>query len=96
MDCSPAGSSVCGILQARILEWVAMPSSRGSPNPGIEPRSSTLQADSLPSEAPGKPTLESTECLYSCQSSRAGTGQGVGALGGGGDLVSSAKLSHTC
>ena len=30
MDCSPPGSSVCGILQARILEWVAIPSSRGS------------------------------------------------------------------
>ena len=29
MDCSPPGSSVHGILQARILEWVAMPSSRG-------------------------------------------------------------------
>ena len=30
MDYSPPGSSVYGILQARILEWVAMPSSRGS------------------------------------------------------------------
>ena len=30
LDCSPPGSSVCGVLQARILEWVAMPSSRGS------------------------------------------------------------------
>ena len=30
MDCSPPGSFVRGILQARILEWVAMPSSRGS------------------------------------------------------------------
>ena len=30
MDCSPSGSSVCGILQERILEWVSMPSSRGS------------------------------------------------------------------
>ena len=30
MDCSPPGSSVHGILQARILEWVAMLSSRGS------------------------------------------------------------------
>ena len=30
MDCSPPGASVHGILQARILEWVAMPSSRGS------------------------------------------------------------------
>ena len=29
-DCSPRGSSVHGIIQARILEWVAMPSSRGS------------------------------------------------------------------
>ena len=29
MDCSPPGSSVHGILQARILKWVAMPSSRG-------------------------------------------------------------------
>ena len=33
MDCSPPGSSVPGILQARILEWVAMPSSRGSSQP---------------------------------------------------------------
>ena len=30
MDCSPSGSSVHGILQGRILEWVAMSSSRGS------------------------------------------------------------------
>ena len=33
MDCSPPGSSVHGILQTRILEWVAMPSSRGSSQP---------------------------------------------------------------
>ena len=33
MDCSPPGSFVHGILQARILEWVAMPSSRGSSQP---------------------------------------------------------------
>ena len=32
-DCSPRGSSVRGILQARILEWVAMPSSKGSSQP---------------------------------------------------------------
>ena len=37
--CSPPGSSVRGILQARILEWVALPSSRGLPNPGIKPAS---------------------------------------------------------
>ena len=41
------------ILQAGILEKVAMPSPPGHlPNPGIEPRSFTLQADSLPSEPP--------------------------------------------
>ena len=33
MDCSPPGSSVHGSLQARILVWVAMPSSRGSSQP---------------------------------------------------------------
>ena len=54
MDCSPSGSSVHGILQARILEWVATPP-RDLPKPGIESRSPTLQADSLPSEPPWKP-----------------------------------------
>ena len=33
MDCSPPGFTVYGILQARIMEWVAMPSSRGSSQP---------------------------------------------------------------
>ena len=42
-----------GILQARILEWVAMPSSGDLPIPGIEPGSSALQADSLLSDPPG-------------------------------------------
>ena len=46
-----------GILQARILEWVAVPSSRGLPNRVTEPRSPSLQ-DSLPSEPPGKPENE--------------------------------------
>ena len=36
MSCSPPGSSVHGILQARILEWVAMPSSRGSSQPTVQ------------------------------------------------------------
>ena len=43
-----------GILQARILEWVVIPPPGDLPNPGIEPRSLTLQMDSLPSETPGK------------------------------------------
>ena len=46
MDCSLPGSSVHGISQARILDWVAITFSRASP---------TLQADSLLSEPPGKP-----------------------------------------
>ena len=37
MDCSLLVSSVHGVLQARKLEWVSMPSSRGSFHPGIEP-----------------------------------------------------------
>ena len=37
MDCSPPGCSVHGISQARILEWVAIPFSRGLPDSGIEP-----------------------------------------------------------
>ena len=44
MDCSPPGSSVHGILQARILEWIAMPSSRSLPNPEIESMSLTSPA----------------------------------------------------
>ena len=36
MNYIPPGSSVRGILQVRILEWVAMSFSRGSPQPGIE------------------------------------------------------------
>jgi len=42
--------TVRGIFQAIILEWVAFPFSRGSSQPGIEPRSLTLQADSLPAK----------------------------------------------
>ena len=44
-----------GILQARILEWVAMSPPGDLPNPGIELKSLALQADSLLSEPPGKP-----------------------------------------
>ena len=50
MGCSPPGSSVCGVLQAGTLEWVAASSSGGLSNPGIRLRSPALQADSLPSE----------------------------------------------
>ena len=46
-----------GILQARILEWVACPPSGDLPNPGRELRSPEFQVDSSPSEPPGKPSL---------------------------------------
>ena len=55
MDYSPPGSSVHGILQARILEGVAISFFRDLPDPGIKLRSPTLQADSLPTELQGKP-----------------------------------------
>ena len=47
MDCSPPGSCVCGILQARILEWVTFLLQED-----LSPRSSALQTDSLLSEPP--------------------------------------------
>ena len=51
--------TVHGILQARILEWVAFPSSSGDlPNSGIEPWSPALRADSLPAEPQGSPWLD--------------------------------------
>ena len=55
MDCSPPGSSAYGILQAKILEWVALPSPVYLPDAGIKPGSPALQADSLPSEPPALP-----------------------------------------
>ena len=55
MACSPPGSSVRGILQARILEWVAIPFSRDLPDPGNELGPTVLQADSLLSKPPGEP-----------------------------------------
>ena len=63
MDCSPPDSFVHGILQARILEWVAISFSRGSHQPGIEPVSLVLQVFSCTAgrfftiEPPGKPNF---------------------------------------
>ena len=45
--------------QARILEWVVIPSPGDLPDPGIKPRSPASQADSLPSEPPGN-----LQCTY--------------------------------
>ena len=58
MDCRPPGSSVHGILQARILEWVAMPTSRGSSQLRDQIRISyisCIRTGSLPLVPIGKP-----------------------------------------
>ena len=57
IDCSFPGSSVSGILQTRKENWSGLPfpSPGHLPNLGTEPGSPMLQADSLPSEPPGKP-----------------------------------------
>ena len=55
MDCSLPGSSVHGILQARIWKWLPFYSPGDHPNPEIKPRSPALQVHSLPSEPLGKP-----------------------------------------
>ena len=68
MDYTTPGTSVHGILQARILEWVAMPSSRDLPDPGVNSCLLHLlhwQADSLPWVPPGKPHIYRDK-LYVC------------------------------
>ena len=65
------------ILQARILEGVGFPFSRGLPNPGIKSRSPALQADSLPAEPQGK--LKDTELI---RSSRPRNRTGVSCIAG--------------
>ena len=53
--CDSMDYTVHGILQATILEWIAFPSLGDLPNTGTEPRSTSLQKDSLPAEPQGKP-----------------------------------------
>ena len=59
MEYSPSGSSVHGILQARIMEWIAISYSRGIPDSGIKPVSSALTGGFFfffkTTEPPGKP-----------------------------------------
>ena len=59
---NPIDHSVHGILQARILEWVDVPFSRGSSQP--EPRSPALQANSLKAELQGKPRSVLSPLIY--------------------------------
>ena len=58
MDCSPPGSSVHGDSPGKIIGVVSLSLLQGDlPDPGIKPGAPALQADSLPDEPPGKPTL---------------------------------------
>ena len=72
MDCSPPGSSVHGILQARMLEWVACPPPGDLPHSGKEPTSLTSPA--LPgrfftTSATGKPLIRPLLGLKQCSDS---------------------------
>ena len=60
MDCSPPGSSVHGILQARILEWVAVPFSRGS----FQPRDRTQVSNNAGGFFTSWATREARLCIY--------------------------------
>ena len=60
MDCSPPGSSVCEIPQARILEWVAMLSSGGLFRPRDGTRVSYIEGRFFPSGPPEKPSCSFT------------------------------------
>ena len=55
--CDPMDYTFHGILQARILEWVAIPSPGDLPNPGVKPRSPTLQADFYQLSHRGSPRI---------------------------------------
>ena len=64
MDCSLSGSSIHGIFQARIQSGLPFSSPGDVPDPGIELRSPTLQADSLPDKPQGKPNLPGPTNIY--------------------------------
>ena len=69
MDCSPPDSLISGISQARVLEWVAISSSRHLSDPGIEPASlasPALAGGFFTTVPPGKP--KSTICQYKIKS----------------------------
>ena len=65
--CNPMDHTICGILQARILEWAAVPFSKGSSQPRDQTKCPALQADSLPAEPQGKPKKQGTPVIMSTQ-----------------------------
>ena len=63
MDSSPSGSSVQGLFQERILEWVSIPIPRDLPDPGIKTVSPALGGKFFTTTPPGEPILYTTACL---------------------------------
>ena len=61
MDPSPPGSAVPGFSRQERWTGLPFPSPGDLPDPGIEPRSPALQADTSPSEPPGKPQEKDTQ-----------------------------------
>ena len=89
MDCRPPGSSVHGVLQAGMLEGVALPPPGDLPEPGAEPSSllsPAAAAGSLPLAPPGKPVFVSTD---------RGPGGG-GCLGPAGPLTTGKEMAFLC
>ena len=64
VDCSPPGSSVHGISQARVLEWVAIPFSKGSFQPRDQTLISCLVGRFFTTESPGKPITSLIRAKY--------------------------------
>ena len=106
MDCSPPGSSVHGIHRQESWSGLPCPPPGDFPKPVVEPRSPALQADSLPSELPGKPmdtgvgSLSLLQGFFPTQESNQGTSlyifyhrmQGVGC----GFFTSLGFQKHAC
>ena len=66
MDCSLPGSSVHGILQARTVEWVAIPFFRGSPGPRDKTHVSCIAGGLFTTEPPGRPDCMLQDFLGAC------------------------------
>ena len=82
-----------GFSRQEYWSGLPFPSSGDLPDPGIEPRSSALQADALPSKPPGKPELIHSECLLGLSLWwRAGGGESVCNVG---DLSSIPELGRS-
>ena len=64
MDCSPQATLSMGFSRQEYWSGLPFPSPGDLPEPGIEPRSPTLQADSLPSEPPGIPCTNLSTLVY--------------------------------